>query len=308
MNQLITVRVNEEITSEIKLGRGVRQGCCLSPTLFNIYLDEILREALEGQGGVNVGGRQISYIAFADDKALLAENERELQEMLRRVNNTLQEYGMKINVNKTKVMEVAKKRKKIKIKVSNETIEQVRTFKYLGSTVNEECKCENEIKSRIAMGKTAFNKRKDLFCGPLKTEIRKRLIKCFVWSTVLYGSETWTIRKADERRLEAFEMWTWRRMEKIKWTDKVSNKKVLEKVGEERQLIRTIRKRKSNWIGHILRGEGIIRQALEGTVKGRTAKGRRRMKLVDELKRGVTYAELKVHALDREQWRLMFSS
>ena len=90
------------------------------------------------------------------------------------------------------------------------------------------------------------------------------MIKTLVWSVVLYGSETWTMRKADIRRLEAFEMWTWRRMEKIRWTEHITNEEVMGIIGEERVLIRTIRERQRKWIGHTLRGDSLLRTVIEG--------------------------------------------
>ena len=80
-----------------------------------------------------------------------------------------------------------------------------------------------EIKSRIAMTKAAFNKKKNLFTGKLDLNLRKKLVKYYVLSMALYGAETWTLRATDKKRLESFEMWCWRRMEKISWTDHVRN-------------------------------------------------------------------------------------
>ena len=78
-------------------------------------------------------------------------------------------------------------------------------------------------------------------------------LKCYVWGIALYGAETWTLRAMDQKHLESFEMWCWRRMEKISWTDHVRNEDVLLRVKEQRNILHEIRKRKSNWIGHILR-------------------------------------------------------
>ena len=85
-----------------------------------------------------------------------------------------------------------------------------------------------------------------------------------VW---LPGCETWTLRKDEIRRLEAMEMWLWRRMEKISYTERVTNEEVLRRVGEERQLLNLIRNRKKNWIEHILRGDGIVKEVIEGRMK-----------------------------------------
>jgi hypothetical protein len=73
------------------------------------------------------------------------------------------------------------------------------------------------------MAKTAFTKKKALFTSTLNSKLRKKLVKCYIWSIVLYGAETWMLRAVDQKHLESFEMWCWRRMEKISWTDNVRN-------------------------------------------------------------------------------------
>ena len=103
----------------------------------------------------------------------------------------------------------------------------------------------------------------------MSRNLKKRMIKTLVWSVVLYGSETWTMRKEDISRLEAFEMWTWRRMEKISWTEHQTNEEVLGKVGEERDFIHIIRPRQRKCIGPTLRGESLLRTVIVGKMKGR---------------------------------------
>jgi len=112
-------------------------------------------------------------------------------------------------------------------------------------------RCTREIKSRIAMAKAAFSKKKTLFTRKLDLNLRKKLIKCYIWSMAFYGAETWTLRAADQKYLESFEMWCWRRMEKISWTNHVRNEEVLLRVNEQRNILHEIRKWKANWIGHI---------------------------------------------------------
>ena len=119
---------------------------------------------------------------------------------------------------------------------------------------------------------------------------------------MLYGAETWTLRKEDIRRLEAVEMWMWRRMEKISWTEKITNEEVLKRVGEERQLIKMIRNRKKNWIGHVLRGDGLLREVMEGRMEGKRGRGRPRIGMLDELIVG-SYGEMKRLAENRVKWR-----
>src|SRR5437899_9291739 len=94
------------------------------------------------------------------------------------------------------------------------------------------------------------------------------MVKTLVWTKLLYGSETWTLKKEDIRKLEALEMWLCRRMEKISWKDRISNEVVLRRAGVERELITMLRSRKNSWIGHVLRGDGLLKEVIEGRMEG----------------------------------------
>ena len=138
------------------------------------------------------------------------------------------------------------------------------------------------------MAKAAFNKKRALFTSTLELELRKKLVKCYIWSIALYGAETWTLWTVVQKHLERFEMWCWRRIEKISWTDHVRNEDVLLRVKEQRNILHEIRKRKANWIGHILRRNCLLHRVIEGKIKGgievRGSRGRKRRKLLDDLK------------------------
>src|ERR1700733_11470823 len=101
----------------------------------------------------------------------------------------------------------------MKIKINEEVKEQVTEFCHLGSLISEDAKCHKEIKKRIAMGKEAFTKRKELLKGGLNRDLKKRMVKALIWSVTLYGAETWTMRGEDIKQIEAFEMWIWRGIE-----------------------------------------------------------------------------------------------
>jgi hypothetical protein len=132
----------------------------------------------------------------------------------------------------------------------------------------------------------------------------------YIWSLALYGAETWTLRKVDQKYLESFEMWCWRRMEKISWTDRVRNEEVLHRVKEERNILHTIKRIKANWIGHILRRNCLLKHVIEGKLERRIEmtgrRGRRRKQLLDDLNEKRRYWKLKEEALDRTLWRSRF--
>jgi hypothetical protein len=147
----------------------------------------------------------------------------------------------------------------------------------------------------------------------LDLELRKKLVKCYVWSIALYGAETWTLRAIDQKHLKSFKMWGWRRIEKISWTNHVKNEDVLLRVKEQRNILHEIRKRKANWIGHILRPNCLLQGVTEGKIQGEWGgievtgrQGRGHRKLLDGLKERRGYSHLKEEALDRTMWRARF--
>jgi len=137
------------------------------------------------------------------------------------------------------------------------------------------------------MAKAAFNKKTTLFTSTLGLELRKKLMKCYFWSIALYGAETWTLRAVDQKHLESCEMWCWKRMEKISWTDHVRNEEVLLRVKEQRNILHEICKGKANWVGHVVRRNCLLQRVIKGKIQegievtGR--QGRRRTKLLDDL-------------------------
>jgi hypothetical protein len=160
------------------------------------------------------------------------------------------------------------------------------------------------------MAKAAFNKKENLFTSKLDLNLRKKLEKCYILSTASYGAETWTLRKVDQNYLESCEMWCWRRMEKIIWTDRVRNEEVLVSLKEDRNILHTIKRRKANWFGHILRRNYLLKQVIDEKLEGRAEmtgkRGRRRKQLLDDLKVKRKYWKLKEEALDRTLWRTPF--
>jgi len=116
-------------------------------------------------------------------------------------------------VEKTKAMRTSRQPSPITIVIDQKQLENVECFKYLGSMLTNDGRCNCEIKSRIAMAKVAINKKKNLFTTTMDLNLRNKLVKSYILSMVLYGAETWKLWAADQKHLESFEMWCWRRME-----------------------------------------------------------------------------------------------
>jgi hypothetical protein len=199
--------------------------------------------------------------------------------------------------------------------IEQKQLENVESFKYLGSILANDGGCTSEIKCRIAVAKTGFNKTRALFTSTLDLELWKKLVKCYVWSIALYGAETWTLRAVDQKHLESFKMWYWRRREKISWTDHVRNKEVLLRVKEQRNILHEISKLMANWIGHILRRNCLLQRVMEGKIKGGievTGRGgKRRRKLLDGLKerRGYSFegGSSGSHCVESSLWKRLWT-
>jgi len=129
---------------------------------------------------------------------------------------------------KKNVMRISRQPFRVKITIDKKQLQNVESFKYFGSILTNDGRCSCEIKCRLAMAKAAFNKKRALFTTTLDLELRKKLVNCYIWSIALYGAETGTLRAVDQKHLESFETWCWRRMEKISWMDHVRNEAGLE--------------------------------------------------------------------------------
>ena len=306
--QKAVVRIGEDKSEWTRIERGVRQGCVLSPNLFSLY-SQVIMDGLGEYEGLRVGGRNINNIRYADDTVLIADSEEKLQRLVDGLSEECRRYGLSVNKQKTEVMGLTKRSEQLVVDISLEgrRLDQVDSFRYLGSLVSEDGRCDSEIRSRIAMGKAAF--------GQLRTILRNlgigmgtkmRILRTYVWSVILFGCECWTISKEMRKRLEAAEMWFLRRMLRIPWTARRTNEEVLRRAGVRRELMTVIRRRQIGFVGHVVRGDGLEKDCLLGMIEGRRARGRQRLKFMDGI-RDVTGCETVVDVLrlaeDRSVWR-----
>ena len=197
----------------------------------------------------------------------------------------------------------------ISISVEGKPIHQVDRMVYLGYMATEDGKCDKEIKSRIGIARSAFESMaKILTSRNISIELRSHIAKCYIWSTLLYGSETWRLTKVTSDKLEAFEMWLYRRMLRISWKERKTNGEVLHKMKTKRSL-NTIKKRKCQYSGHIIRGNGVQRLLMEGRINGRRGWGKPRTMWTDNIKEWtkISYNDCIRVAQDRERWRSMIA-
>ena len=277
--QTASIQTEDGYSESFPIKRGVRQGCVLSPSIFNVYTERIFR-SFEEMPGIKLCGEYLNNLRYADDTVLIAESEEELQKLVDRVKEGSLEYGLEMNTKKTKTMVIrrnVKEEAKVNIKVDGVILEQVESYQYLGQLITDDGRCEKEIRRRIGIARTNFLKMKDvLVTKSLSLLTRKKILHCYIMSSLMYAAETWIISNADWKRLEAFELWALRKMLKVSWKDKKTNEEVLKRANCKRSLRKNIIERKVKYLGHFLRRNGLQRQLLEATTEGPRKRGRPR--------------------------------
>ena len=184
--QHAAVKWDGEISKEVRVERGVRQGCVISPLLFNLYSEFMIKEAMENVEGIKFNGINITDLRYADDAVLVADKRKKMQIMIDRLSRACKEYGMEINVKKTKVMVVSRMEEMTgmqrSIMLDGVPLEQVKHFKYLGSWITDDAKSDEDIKTRVGMAKAAFWQNKELIIKKnIRFKTKMKILNCFVF-------------------------------------------------------------------------------------------------------------------------------
>jgi len=269
----------------------------------------ILRE-LDGLHGLIIGGRNLNNLRYADDTALIAESSEELQVLLDKVVEESRKMGLSLNCKKTECMVITKKKivPRCEIIVENNLITQVKKFNYLGSVVTEDGRCDTEVRRRIGMAKDAFQKMKSILRNTkINMPTKIRVLECYVIPILSYASECWTISTSMEKRLEATESWFYRRMQKISWTDHVSNAEVFTRAGTQRSLLKNIRKRQAEFLGHIMRKQQLETMLITGKIEGTRSRGRQRQTYLKRMSGWLNIPSIAIlrDSQDRKRWKTM---
>ena len=190
----------------------------MSPCLFKFYAEYIMRNAglEETQAGIKIAGRNINNLRYADDTTLMAESEKELRSLLMKVKEESEKVGLKLNIQKTKIMASGPI---TSWNIDGETVETVSDFIFWGSKINADGDCSHETKRRLLLGRKVMTNLDGILKGRDITFPRKvHLFKAMVFPVVMYGCESRTVKKAECQRIDAFELWCWRRLLRVPWT------------------------------------------------------------------------------------------
>ena len=227
--QEATVRTGHGTTDWFQVGKGICQGCILSPCLFNLYAEYIMRNAglEEAQAGIKIARRNINNLKYTGDTTLMAESE-ELKSLLMKVKEESEKVGLKLNIQKTKIMAPGPI---TSWQIDGETVERVADFILGDSTITADGDGSHEIKRRLLLGrKVMTNLDSILKSRDINLSTKVHLVKAMVFPVVMYGYESWTIKKAKSQRIDAFELWYWRRLLRVPWTARRSNQSILKEI------------------------------------------------------------------------------
>ena len=175
----------------------------------------------EAQAGIEIARRNINNLRYADDNTLMAESEEELKSLLMKVKEESLKVGLKLNIQKTKIMASGPI---TSWQIDGETLETVADFILGGSKITADGDCSHEVKRRLLLGrKVITNLDSILKSRDITLPTNVRLVKAMVFLVVMYGCESWTVKKAERRRLDDFEPWCWRRLLRVPWTARRSS-------------------------------------------------------------------------------------
>ena len=249
--QEATVGTGHGTTDWFQIGKGVGQGCILSPFLFNLYAKYIMRNTglEEAQAGIKILG-EISITSDMHTTPPLWQKVKNLKSLLMKVEEESKKVGLKLNIQKTKTMASGPI---TSWEIDGETMETVLGFILGGSKITADGDCSYEIKRHLLLDrKVRTNLDSILKSRDITLPTKVHLVKTMVLPVVMYGCESWTVKKAERQRIDTSELWYWRRLLRVPWTARRSNQSILKEICPEYSLEGLMLKLKLQYFGHLM--------------------------------------------------------
>ena len=204
----------------------------------------------EAQAGIKIAGRNINNLRYADDTTLMAQSEEELKSLLMKVKEESEKAGFKLNIQKTKIVTFGPI---TSWQIDGKTMETVKDFILGGFIITADDDCSQEIKRCLLLGRKAMtNLDSILKSRDITLPTKVHLVKAIVFPVVTYGCGSWTIKKAEHRRIDAFKLWCWRRVLRVPWTARRYNQSILKEISLEYSLEGLMLMLKLGYFGHLM--------------------------------------------------------
>ena len=237
----------------------------------------------EAQAGIKIARRNFNILRYADDTTLMTESEEELKKTLIKVKEESEKVGLKLSIQKTKIMESGPITSR---EIDGEKVETVSDFIFLDSRITADGDCSHEIKRHLLLGSKVSND--NLQMSNLDSIFKSRdttlpikvhLVKAMVFPVVMYGCESWTVKKAEHQRTDAFELPCWRRFLRVPWTSRRSNQSILKEISPGCSLEGLMLKLKLQYFGHLMqRVDSLGKTLMLGRIRGRRRRVRQNMR------------------------------
>ena len=226
----------------------------------------------EAQAGIKIAGRNINNLRCADNTTLMADSEEELKSLLMKVKEESEKVGLKLNIQKTKIMASGPI---TSWQIDGATVETVSDFIFLGSKITADGDCSHEIKRRLLLGRKVMTNLDSIFKNrDITLPIKVHIVKAMVFPVVMYGCESWTVKKAECQRIDAFELWCWRRLLRVPWTARRSNQSILKEINPGCSLEGLMLKLKLQYFGHLMgRADSFEKTLMLVGIGGRRRRG-----------------------------------